>query len=61
MKETQPDQSKGNNQRATYQPPEVVRVSLRPEEAVLGHCKTFTSTGPAAASCRTFFCKTFGS
>lgn len=61
MKETQPNQIKDNNQRASYQPPEVVRVSLRPEEAVLGHCKTFSSTGPAAASCRTFFCKTFGS
>jgi hypothetical protein len=61
MKETQQKQDKANNERAAYQPPEVVRVSLRPEEAVLGHCKTFSSTGPASASCRTFFCKTFGS
>lgn len=50
-----------DKQRADYQPPEVVRVSLRPEEAVLGHCKVSGSAGPAAPSCVTFFCKTFGS
>lgn len=61
MKETQQSEKKAGNERTAYQPPEVVRVSLRPEEAVLGHCKTFSSTGPAAASCRTFHCKTFGS
>ena len=61
MKETQQSENQAGAGRAPYQPPEVVRVSLRPEEAVLGHCKTFTPTGPASASCRTFFCKTFGS
>lgn len=30
-----------------YQPPEVTRVSLRPEEAVLGACKTASISGPA--------------
>jgi hypothetical protein len=25
-----------------YEPPRVVTISLRPEEAVLGHCKTMT-------------------
>jgi len=45
----------------TYQPPQVVRVSLRPEEAVLGHCKVAGHTGPISGSCRTSFCKTFGS
>ena len=44
-----------------YQPPQVVRVSLRPEEAVLGHCKVAGVTGPISGSCRTLFCKTFGS
>lgn len=61
MKATQQNANQPDSQRAPYQPPEVTRVSLRPEEAVLGHCKTFSSMGPAAASCRTFFCKTFGS
>jgi hypothetical protein len=61
MKETQQSENKAGTGRAPYQPPEVVRVSLRPEEAVLGHCKTSTATGPASPSCRTFFCKTFGS
>lgn len=49
------------NAKGTYQPPQVVRVSLRPEEAVLGHCKVAGITGPISSSCRTFFCKTFGS
>jgi hypothetical protein len=44
-----------------YQAPVVVRVSLRPEEAVLGHCKIAGSAGPASPSCRTFFCRTQGS
>jgi hypothetical protein len=58
MKETQKTES---NPKFPYQPPQVVRVSLRPEEAVLGHCKVSGITGPVAGSCKTFFCKTFGS
>jgi hypothetical protein len=61
MKETQQNENQAGAGRAPYHPPEVVRVSLRPEEAVLGHCKTSSSTGPASPSCRTFHCKTFGS
>jgi hypothetical protein len=41
-----------NADKAPYQPPQVVRVSLRPEEAVLGHCKVSGVAGPASASCR---------
>lgn len=51
----------GENTKADYQPPQVVRVSLRPEEAVLGHCKVPSSGGPGNSSCKTLFCKTFGS
>ena len=29
-----------------YEPPKVVRVPLRPEEAVLGHCKISGAGGP---------------
>jgi hypothetical protein len=58
MKETQKPES---NTKAPYQPPQVVRVSLRPEEAVLGHCKVAGITGPVSGSCRTYVCQTFGS
>jgi hypothetical protein len=34
-----------------YEAPKVVRISLRPEEAVLGNCKTSSSAGPVAGSC----------
>jgi len=34
-----------------YLPPQVIRVSLRPEEAVLGHCKVTGSAGPVSGSC----------
>lgn len=48
--------------KALYQAPQVVRVSLRPEEAVLGHCKVSGSAGAATASCRSvIFCRTPGS
>ena len=44
-----------------YTPPKLVRISLRPEEAVLGHCKVSGSAGPASASCTAVFCRTPGS
>jgi hypothetical protein len=48
---------------AEYQAPKVTRVSLRPEEAVLGHCKITGSAGPASGGCMTGLgvCRTFGS
>jgi hypothetical protein len=58
MKEKSKPEKKG---KPAYRPPQVVRVSLRPEEAVLGHCKVAGVTGPISGSCRTLFCKTFGS
>jgi hypothetical protein len=58
MKDRQKAES---SDKASYQPPQVVRVSLRPEEAVLGHCKVAGVTGPISGSCGKFFCKTFGS
>lgn len=44
-----------------YQPPSVVRIHLRPEEAVLGHCKTSSARGPIGSSCRLSSCPTLGS
>ena len=34
-----------------YQKPEVKKVLLKPEEAVLGNCKTSGSTGPGFTDC----------
>jgi hypothetical protein len=40
-------------QKKTYAKPEIRQVSLRPEEAVLGNCKSSTtSTGPGG-TCQT--------
>jgi len=41
-----PDQGK-----KPYTKPEVRKVTLTPEEAVLGSCKVQSGTGPAAANC----------
>lgn len=37
--------------RLPYEKPTVHRVELRPEEAVLGSCKTHTGAGPISDSC----------
>jgi len=50
-----------NEANKPYEPPKVIRVSLRPEEAVLGHCKVPGSAGAVSASCASLSCKTFGS
>jgi hypothetical protein len=34
-----------------YEPPKVATISLRPEEAVLGHCKISTSGGGPGGTC----------
>jgi hypothetical protein len=48
--------------KAGYQPPKVIRVSLRPEEAVLGHCKITGAAGPVSGSCRSVVaCRSIGS
>lgn len=57
---------KSTEQAATgpYEAPKVIRVSLRPEEAVLGHCKVTGAMGPVSASgCKGALgvCRTFGS
>jgi len=48
---------------APYEAPKVLRVSLRPAEAVLGHCKVNGSAGPVSGSCRSgvIVCRTPGS
>jgi hypothetical protein len=45
-----------------YEAPKIIRVSLRPDEAVLGHCKVTGSAGPVSGSCRTVVsCRSLGS
>ena len=45
-----------------YVKPEVTRFPLRPEEAVLGFCKSATAAGPSGGTCRVSgFCQTAGS
>jgi hypothetical protein len=45
------EQKKIDDSRQPYEAPKVARVSLRPEEAVLGHCKIVGHAGPVSGSC----------
>jgi hypothetical protein len=44
-----------------YDPPQLKTISLRPEEAVLGHCKTSTGTDQCNTPCASFMCHSVGS
>jgi len=44
----------------SYEPPRLTTISLRPEEAVLGHCKTSGSNFPGFP-CTAFVCSNVGS
>jgi hypothetical protein len=61
---TPTDQSPANpeQRRKPYEKPTLSEVALRPDEAVLGNCKTAAVSGPAQADC-TFFvgCSSVGS
>jgi hypothetical protein len=45
----------------TYEPPKLVTISLRPEEAVLGHCKISGSGGPSGGCAIIGLCRSQGS
>jgi hypothetical protein len=48
--------------RKPYEKPTLSEVALRPEEAVLGNCKTMGVAGPAEGDCTALGgCMTFGS
>jgi hypothetical protein len=49
----EPNQGDGQK---TYEAPQLKTISLRPEEAVLGHCKTSSSNGFVATPCASFIC-----
>lgn len=45
-----------------YEPPQLTMISLRPEEAVLGHCKNSVATGPGQGTCNAIVpCGSIGS
>jgi hypothetical protein len=44
------DEHKDPGTRKAYQSPQLSVISLRPEEAVLGHCKNTSSAGPVSPS-----------
>jgi len=46
------NESRGQEKK-DYQPPRMTVISLRPEEAVLGSCKSMTSAGPVGSNCQT--------
>jgi hypothetical protein len=56
-----PVKSENDGARRPYEPPQILRISLRPEEAVLGHCKIASSSGPVSGSCAALLCRTIGS
>lgn len=41
----------GRLEKRKYESPKVTVISLRPEEAVLGHCKSSSASGPVGATC----------
>jgi hypothetical protein len=42
---------KNEPRRKPYKKPEVKKIALKPEEAVLGGCKVTSQTGPGYAGC----------
>lgn len=40
-----------NSGKKKYEPPKVTVISLRPEEAVLGNCKSMSVSGPGQSIC----------
>lgn len=44
-----------------YSKPQLSKVPLRPEEAVLGACKSFGLGGPASEDCMISMCSSIGS
>jgi hypothetical protein len=46
------NESRGQDKKP-YEPPKLTVISLRPEEAVLGHCKSMSSAGPVGGACHT--------
>jgi hypothetical protein len=54
---------KESDEKRPYDPPRVVTISLRPEEAVLGHCKSPSAGSFAPGNCAAIvgLCNSIGS
>jgi len=55
------EEPKQQDVRKAYERPLLTAISLRPEEAVLGHCKISGTGGPVSSSCASLNCMTLGS
>jgi len=44
-------ESRQADDKKDYEPPRLATISLRPEEAVLGHCKSLNTGGKNGGSC----------
>jgi hypothetical protein len=45
------DERRDPESKKVYQSPRLSVISLRPEEAVLGHCKNASTAGPVSTAC----------
>jgi len=54
-------ESQQTDEKKPYEPPQLLTISLRPEEAVLGHCKISGAGGPVSSSCMALNCMSLGS
>jgi hypothetical protein len=57
MKQLESDQ----DGKRLYEPPKIVTINLRPEEAVLGNCKISATSGSKTTSCSVITCQSIGS
>jgi hypothetical protein len=56
------DEMKQVDGKQSYEMPRLTVISLRPEEAVLGHCKiSGGGGGPTPPTCAALFCMSIGS
>jgi len=54
--------NQADGKKKPYEPPRLTRISLRPVEAVLGHCKISGAAGPIQSTCSAIApCSSLGS
>jgi hypothetical protein len=54
------NEAKNTGEKKPYEGPRLSTINLRPEEAVLGHCKT-AQGGGVQVGCQFFTCSSVGS